>query len=671
MSDHYSSGMRKLNEAGYNFNRARDEVWLKAFENTHIEKPTFREQLRVGLGCRLTVVELEALMEHFDNDGYVNGAQFLLLFMRIRADLRDKAQKDKIANDKRAKDIETALKVMPSVAGEEQQQIHERVDFDYSRADHRSALRKLTEAAAKYDKNMPGAVQLDSFEGASLTPREFKVNLKQCFGLKISPKELGALMDHFDKNKDGFITCQEFLVSFFRLGFDERSRRIRVEREQRTAHAEMLKKVEEEKVAEQERINASKINVEFSQRDKDSALHKLRTAAKNYDRTMPGAPSLAAFDMSEMAPHTFKDQLKSTFKLKLTPHELGAVMAVFDVDGNGKVSCQEFTKIFLAMGFAEREKDARAQRAKQKKLIEDRNAALKKAEEEKANKNQLEVAEGFSDDEFATALGKLTEAAFKYDRNMPGAPNLSAFQMKSMAPHIFKEQLKRAFGIKVTPPELAALMQIFDTEGSGSVDCADFIIKFVKVGTEERLRRKQAWRKHEAEMAAKRKQEAVEKKVQQEMKSNLKVEFDFTDEDYASALAKLTDSAMKYEKGTPGSVGLNAFEGQSMPPHVFKEQLKLVFGIRLQPGELGALMRIFDKDGDGVVNCSEFLMKFFKIGQEERTRVHRAVQAQKKAYLENQALKAKRDAEEKDVEPLKKRTLISSKRNSMRRSPRW
>lgn len=49
-----------------------------------------------------------------------------------------------------------------------------------------------------------------------------------------------------------------------------------------------------------------------------------------------------------------------------------------------------------------------------------------------------------------------------------------------------------------------------------------------------------------------------------------------------------------------------------------------VFGLKLSPSELGAVMQEFDKDGDGTVNCAEFLLTFFRIGFEGRNRaLHR------------------------------------------------
>lgn len=45
-----------------------------------------------------------------------------------------------------------------------------------------------------------------------------------------------------------------------------------------------------------------------------------------------------------------------------------------------------------------------------------------------------------------------------------------------------------------------------------------------------------------------------------------------------------------------------------------------VFGLKLSPSELGAVMKEFDKDGDGTVNCAEFLLTFFRIGFEGRNK---------------------------------------------------
>lgn len=52
----------------------------------------------------------------------------------------------------------------------------------------------------------------------------FRVFCCQVFGLKLSPRELGAVMQEFDKDGDGTVNCAEFLLTFFRIGFEGRNR---------------------------------------------------------------------------------------------------------------------------------------------------------------------------------------------------------------------------------------------------------------------------------------------------------------------------------------------------------------------------------------------------------------------------------------------------------------
>ena len=50
----------------------------------------------------------------------------------------------------------------------------------------------------------------------------------------------------------------------------------------------------------------------------------------------------------------------------------------------------------------------------------------------------------------------------RFDKNMPGAASLEAFEAQYMEPHVLLDQLKRAFLMKVTPQELGAIMHHFD-----------------------------------------------------------------------------------------------------------------------------------------------------------------------------------------------------------------
>ena len=131
-------------------------------------------------------------------------------------------------------------------------------------------------------------------------------------------------------NGDGFITCQEFTKCFFNMGFAERATELRIALEKRRAEELERKLYNEKKLQELEAKNALEVNFNFTDAEFDSALAKLAEAAWKYDKHLPGSPSLAAFEGESMLPHQFKEQLRTTLRIKLTPPELGALMSYFD-----------------------------------------------------------------------------------------------------------------------------------------------------------------------------------------------------------------------------------------------------------------------------------------------------------------------------------------------------
>ena len=115
------------------------------------------------------------------------------------------------------------------------------------------------------------------------------------------------------------------------------------------------------------------------------------------------------------------------------------------------------------------------------------------------------------------------------------------------------------------------------------------------LGFEEKSRRERARRKAEAELAKQTADKEAKRQAELAKKNDLQVSFACGDKDLESAMAKVTEAAVKYDKNSSSSMSLDAFEGSAMPPHVFKEQLKRVFNLKLTPQELGALMKYFDK----------------------------------------------------------------------------
>ena len=134
----------------------------------------------------------------------------------------------------------------------------------------------------------------------------FKDLVRRTFNLKLSGKDCGALVSHFDKTGERNVDCQEFLTVFLQLGYQQRSQlsseqlaKQRSEDEARVKHNEMLLK------KTTERGDGLKINTNYKDSDAVSAEAKMLKAAKGYDKTHPAAPSLDAWDIAVMPPGTF------------------------------------------------------------------------------------------------------------------------------------------------------------------------------------------------------------------------------------------------------------------------------------------------------------------------------------------------------------------------------
>jgi hypothetical protein len=253
-------------------------------------------------------------------------------------------------------------------------------------------------------------------------------------------QELSAyILTHHNEKGDHRVNCANFLVNFFRNGFQEKSRRLKalfLEKAQSQAEQEKLIQESQKRMQQQ---NALLVDFTFNEEDKKSAMHKLRNAAKLYDKTAPNALSMKAFEVKQMAPHVFKEQLKRIFNLQVNSAEMGALMAYFNgkflyrnrplqccsltynigavthvaiVNEDGLISCEEFSRVFLSMGFEEREKELRQSHAQQQEKAEhDRQQALA-IQNSLANKNAMKVAYNYTDEEWESAMFKLKKAAW-------------------------------------------------------------------------------------------------------------------------------------------------------------------------------------------------------------------------------------------------------------------
>lgn len=644
----YIAAMQKLYDAAWKFDRGKNGDLLETLNNRELEKMQFRTIMRMGMNCKFTEQELESLMPLMDNNGFVDGTEFTLLFYRLRFDYRSKLLTDRVMREK--KDRESLVYRAKKKIEDKEEKMQLQLAESFSDEDLSSAMNKLMEASVKYDRLMPGAVQLDAFECEYMTPTIFREQLKMVFNTQLTIPELTAFLRQFNKDNtvvegvpSDSINCAAFLVSFLRMGFKERDKRLREFWEKKHNFEVERDRKKLEKLQAQENKNLLKSNLKFTPKEKESAVAKLKISAKKYDKAMPGAMSMLAFEIKSMPPHIFREQLKRVFNLPTTQAELGALMSIFDANGDGFIVCEEFTKVFLNMGIVERDRELKEQTARQKRADENRLRKIKQKEDELAGKNSLKVSYSYSEAEFNSAMHALTEAAWRYDKNASGAPCLEAFELKFMEPHVLQEQLKRSFYMKITAPELGAIMHYFDPEGKGYINCEHFMKVFSKLGIDERSKKKESWAKHQKELNIQREIKAVAKKKADDDKMALKgVSHEYSEDDFTSAFALLTEGAIRYFKTGPGSVPLNAFEVATLQPHVFREQLKMVFNVKVTLPQLWALVAHFDKTNTGAINCEQFLVQFFRTGYEERNRIKRHWRGEEKKAKED--VKAKREA---------------------------
>ncbi len=76
------------------------------------------------------------------------------------------------------------------------------------------------------------------------------------------------------------------------------------------------------------------------------------------------------------------------------------------------INCDEFSKVILSMGIAERDKETKEFAMKQKRADDARIRRIQRKQAELDSKNTLRVNYNYTEEEFQSAIHKLTEAAW-------------------------------------------------------------------------------------------------------------------------------------------------------------------------------------------------------------------------------------------------------------------
>ena len=214
-----------------------------------------------------------------------------------------------------------------------------------------SAMRKLGHVAATYDplKSGPG---LTAFDGAAMDAVALREQVQRSFGLALGRAELGAVVRFFDKDGDGKVDCGEFLNEFFKVG--------RAVKHEALAKRRAADEARARRERQQQRRCADRFNKRgavllrpYTEADLQLALHRLGRVAATYDRARAG---LAGFAQASLTPHEFKLQLAATFRIRLPPAALSALVQFIDKDGDGEIDCGEVS----GQGLAHRYRQSRA-----------------------------------------------------------------------------------------------------------------------------------------------------------------------------------------------------------------------------------------------------------------------------------------------------------------------
>merc|ERR1711871_482411 len=562
---------------------------LNGFDSKTLSAGQFREMLKTTFNLKLKPKELGALVKKFEHrdkptSGEIDTHTFLVAFLQMGVDERAKKKREGLEKQREA--IRVAELEMKEKLEAQDKKMILKVKEGTTDEILLDTEEKFRQAAAKYEKGHPSSVGLDGFEAKILNPAEFREIVKRTFNLKLNPKELAAAMELFDLDKKGHIVSADFLVTFFKMGADERSR-VRKEQfdrqQEENKYRELLAK---QKAKDDDAKHLYKPDYDYTDDDIYSGTEKIRICAAKFDKTSSGSFDLRAFDVAYMEAGQFRDLTRRAFNLNITPKEFGALLDEFDFKGKG-VNSREFLQYFIKLGVDEREKFRLAQLNKQREEDKDRLKKEKEDAEAAANKNKESVDKNFTERHTVSAKEKILKAATGYDKNHPGAPSLTAFEVKALNGIALREVLKSTFSVVLSPKELGALVNFISPDGDGeSILSKEFMTKFVQMGFRERSRlRKESLVKQRKENQDQKK-EAAAKVAALVDKAEFKMDWTFTSEDFDTAMEKLAVAAKKYDKSSPSAPDVTQLDVGSLKPGVFRELLRRTFGIKFTVPEL-------------------------------------------------------------------------------------
>ena len=330
----------------------------------------------------------------------------------------------------------------------------------------------------------------------------------------------------------------------------------------------------------------------------------------------PLKTTLSGFHTEALEPTEFRELLRRTFFIILSDEELGALVTMFD-NGDKKVDCIQFITEFFRLGKQEKMK-MKMQKKELDEKIEKFHEKLKIERERRLEAfNKTKVANTWTEEEEMSAVRKITTVAFTYDFFKGGLEGFN--DVNEVTPIQFRELMRRNFDCYLSAEETAALVNAFDVSGNGTIDAKEFMYHFFRLGRNEKdrhFRRSKKITEKRAEDIRKRK-EAIKDKYGTLVLAKV---VPASEHDKKVALSKITNAAIRYRADCQFMDIRKSFEADSLTPTEFRELLKQNFDVFLTPGELDAVIKMFDADGDGTISCIEFMTTFFRTAMREHKR---------------------------------------------------
>ena len=210
---------------------------------------------------------------------------------------------------------------------------------------------------------------------------------------------------------------------------------------------------------------------------------RLAHVAVTFDRARHGAKCLEELvDADALHLTAFREQLRRQFQVVLTDPQLCGLFAHFDKNGDGTVSGSEFLAAFYKLGRAERIRRLARKREEDARRARKRADFVSNIADRYGKLSQADVDWNYGDADVHSAVAKVRAVAGLYDRDRNSGNR--DFADASYDATAFREQLKSRFAINLSPAELGALFRSFDRDGNGTVDGAEFLSEFFRLGTE-------------------------------------------------------------------------------------------------------------------------------------------------------------------------------------------